>query len=91
MRITTIILALLLVSSGMGINAIWDLPFAEQVNEVLRVGQSNLVAVRVHNKGGRGGITRPVYLLASDEALSLGQMTSLVKAFRTRAEDAAAP
>jgi len=78
-------------STGMGVDAIWDLPFAEQVNELLRVGQSNLIAVRVHNKVGRGGITRPVYLLASDEALSLDQMTSLVKAFRARAEDAAAP
>ena len=78
-------------STGMGVSSIWDLPFAEQVNESLRVGQSNLIAVRVHNKAGRGGITRPVHLLASDEALSLDQMTSLVKAFRSRAEDAAAP
>ncbi len=78
-------------STGLGVDSIWDLPFAEPVEQLLRVGQSNLIAVRVHNKVGRGGITRPVYLLASDRALSLDQMTSLVKAFRNRAEEPEAP
>jgi len=78
-------------STGLPVDSIWDLPFAEQVTELLRAGQSNLLAVRVHNKAGRGGITRPAYLLASDEPLSLSQMMSLVKAFRAMAEDTAAP
>jgi len=78
-------------STGMGVNAVWDLPLAGPVNELLRVNQSNLIAVRVHNKAGRSGITRPVYLLASNKALTVSQMTSLVKAFHARAEDVAAP
>ncbi len=69
-------------STGQSYQAIWNQPFGGEIRELL-----SLIAVRVHNKGGRGGITRPVYLIASDEALSLDRMTSLVKAFRTRAEE----
>jgi len=77
-------------STGLPADSLWDLPFAAEVGQWLDVGQSNLIAVRVHNKAGRGGITGPVYLLASDEVLSIEQMTSLCQAYRYEADSAAA-
>ena len=76
-------------STGLGADAIWDLPFASEISKLVRIGQSNLIAVRIHNNAGRGGLTRPVYLLASDEILTVAQMRLLVKAFTSQREDSA--
>lgn len=78
-------------STGLGADAIWDLPFASEVSRLLHIGQPNRIAVRVHNKAGRGGVTRPVYLLASDEVLTAEQMKQVIRAFASQAQGPAGP
>lgn len=49
---------------------IWNLPFSFEATGRLRPGRGNLLAVKVNNAAYMGGIWRPVYVLASDTALS---------------------
>lgn len=58
---------------------IWNTPFMFDATESLRPGQSNLLTVRVNNIAQMGGMWRPVYLLASDSALTLQDALDAVK------------
>ncbi len=50
-------------SEGMSINNLWEAPFvAEVAPEFIEFGKSNVLAVRVNNSIGHGGIWRPVFV-----------------------------
>ena len=51
-------------STGLSPNQIWVTPFTFDPGLTLRRGQANVLAVRVYNRLGMGGIWQPVYLLA---------------------------
>lgn len=54
-------------SEGAPIDQIWDKPFAAEVPaELLRCGEKNLLAIRVHKERGNAGIWRPVVIHAVD-------------------------
>ncbi len=67
-------------STGRNVNALWKEPFAYEATGHLEPGQSNVVAVRVHDSMGMGGIWKPVYLVSSDRELD----TALIKALLAR-------
>ena len=54
-------------STGQSSEVIWDQPFLHDVKGLIRPGQPNVIAVKVHNTGHSGGIWKPVYLFPTDE------------------------
>jgi hypothetical protein len=52
-------------STGLAPEAIWTTPFAFDARPFLKAGE-NLIAVRVYNRLGMGGIWKPAYLVAAD-------------------------
>ena len=54
-------------STGLTPEQIWDKPFLFDPGDALKPGSENLLAVRVHNRLGMGGLWKPLYLLAVDE------------------------
>ena len=58
-------------STGVVIHELWNLPFSFDVRPELdlKVGEENLMAVRVRNQNVVGGIWKPVHLLSSDDDL----------------------
>lgn len=54
-------------STGLTPEKIWDKPFLFDPGEALKPGGENLLAVRIHNRLGMGGLWQPLYLLAVDE------------------------
>ena len=55
-------------STGLSPDAIWIQPFSFDVRPFLKDGE-NLVAVRVWNRLGMGGVWKPAYLVSTDEEL----------------------
>jgi hypothetical protein len=53
-------------TAGVGAGATWDRPFVFDAKPFLKPGEKNLVAVRVYNRAGMGGIWKPVTLVACD-------------------------
>lgn len=53
-------------STGLGQHVIWETPFAFDPSPFLRPGDDNLIAVRVFNDMGMGGIIKPVYFTWCD-------------------------
>lgn len=60
-------------SEGRDLHAIWDKPFYADVTGQLQNPGPKQLAVRVHNVARAGGLAAPVYLILSDEALTLPQ------------------
>ena len=56
-------------STGLTVQELWQKLFTFEARPHLRVGEENLMAVRVHNQSDMGGIWKPVYLLSTDEDL----------------------
>ena len=54
-------------STGQRPEVIWNQPFLHDVKGLIRPGQPNVVAVKVHNTVLQGGIRQPVYLFPTDE------------------------
>jgi hypothetical protein len=52
-------------ATGLAPEAIWTTPFAFDVRPLLKEGE-NLVAVRVNNRQGMGGIWKPAYFVTTD-------------------------
>jgi hypothetical protein len=61
-------------ATGLRPDQIWTTPFFFDAAPYLKAGQTSLVAVRVNNTGGMGGIWKPVYLIASDAELNLASL-----------------
>ena len=53
-------------STGLAPDAIWTTPFAFDARPFLKAGE-NVIAVRVRNRLGMGGIWKPAYLVATDK------------------------
>jgi len=45
----------------------WDQPFEIEIGELVVPDEENLVAVRVYDMAGMGGVFKPVWLVARDE------------------------
>ena len=54
-------------STGLALDQLWTRAFAFDPSPYLKVGQENLIAVRVSNQVGTEGIWKPVYLISTDE------------------------
>ena len=65
-------------STGTPPEDLWIMPFVAPLEGVALQG-GDLLAVRVFNIGGMGGIWKPVHLILSDEELSERQLQALVK------------
>ena len=57
-------------TTGLSPNEIWETPFLVDVMNTWRRDRWNTIAVAVNNRGGMGGIWKPVHLVSSDEALT---------------------
>ena len=68
-------------STGLTLDQLWPRAFSFDPRPYLRVGQENLIAVRVHNQKLMGGIWKPVYLLSTDEDLEkyLGELIERIR------------
>ena len=55
-------------STGLAPEQIWTLPFSLDVGTAVRREESNLLAVRVYNRRGMGGVWKPVYLYVPSPA-----------------------
>ena len=77
-------------STGLLPSEIWLQPFLVPLpNEVLQGEGRDLLAVRVYNCGGMGGIWKPVRLILSEQELSQAQVEALVAGHADRRRDAA--
>lgn len=65
-------------STGLSPDQIWLKPFAFDAAAQLRPGQANLLAVRVLNRLGMGGIYLPVYLVLTDRELDAPLIAALI-------------
>ena len=54
-------------STGQTPQVLWNQPFLYDVKGLIRPGEPNVIAVRVHNTALAGGIWQPVYLFPTDE------------------------
>ena len=54
-------------STGQGPEVLWNQPFLHDVKDLIRPGEPNVIAVKVHNTAMAGGIWQPVYLFPTDE------------------------
>ena len=58
--------------------ATWDKPFSFDARRFLQPGKKNLIATRVFNRAGMGGIWKPVFLVASDKKVGTSALVQLV-------------
>ena len=66
-------------STGLIPNEIWITPFAFDPRPWLKAGRENLIAVRVYNSAGMGGIWKPVYFITGDTEVTAGRIAELVE------------
>jgi len=64
---------------GIDRGAIWTRPFAVDIRSHVQIGGPNLIALRVYNAYGIGGVLLPVHMVASDEPLTAEQITTIVQ------------
>lgn len=57
-------------TTGLVPEQIWQAPFALDVAPFMRPGQPNLIAIRIKNTVGMGGVWQPAYLVWGDAAVS---------------------
>ena len=65
-------------TTGLLDSAIWLTPFVAPLTDVEARGD-DLLAVRVLNRGGMGGIWKPVRLILSDQELTKRQIEALIE------------
>jgi hypothetical protein len=58
-------------ATGLRPDQIWTTPFFLDAAPYLKAGATSVVAVRVNNTAGMGGLWKPVYLIGSDAELDL--------------------
>ena len=75
-------------TTGIILSEIWQEPFVVSLNKSKLRGD-DLLAVRVRNTEGMGGVWKPVHLIVSDQKLNDQQVKALIEA-TTRPADAAA-
>jgi hypothetical protein len=63
----------------MPLGRLWHIPFSGEVTKELGDGKEHVIAVRVNNQGGAGGLYEPVYLMAADEPLDEDQLWHMAK------------
>jgi hypothetical protein len=72
-------------TTGLPPEEIWITPFAFDPRPGLRLGAPNVIAVKVLNRLGMGGVYRPVYVVGTNRELDARLLTALVA--RERASD----
>ncbi len=65
-------------ATGLLPSEIWVVPFVVPLTDA-EVRSSDLLAVRVYNSGGLGGIWKPVRLILSDQELTKQQVNALIE------------
>jgi len=65
-------------TTGLVPQVIWVTPFAFDPRPSLRLGGPNVIAVKVFNSMGMGGVYRPVYLVGANRELDARLMQALV-------------
>lgn len=66
-------------STGLGQHVIWETPFAFDPSRYLKPGAENLIAVRVFNDMGMGGIIKPVYYTWCDREVPAPVLLALIQ------------
>lgn len=66
-------------STGLRPQEIWILPFKFDARPHLKAGREHLIAVRVNNRLGMGGIWKPVYLVAGDADANTRVLFDLIR------------
>lgn len=66
-------------STKMPLGRLWHIPVSTEVTASLGDGKEHLIAVRVNNAYGSGGLYEPVYLMAADEPLDADQLWRMAK------------
>jgi hypothetical protein len=74
-------------STGLGQHVIWDTPFAFDPSPWLRSGSDNLIAVRVFNGMGMGGIIKPVYYTWCDRETPGPVLSAIIESQRKQSSD----
>ena len=64
-------------STGLTPADLWNTPFAPEVSGRLNAGRPHQITVRVRNSGKMGGIYLPVYLISSEQPLSLSRLETV--------------
>ena len=65
-------------TTGLLPSEIWITPFVAPLTGI-KVHGRDLLAVRIYNSGGMGGIWKPVHLIVSDRKLTNQQVMALIK------------
>jgi hypothetical protein len=73
-------------ATGLTPEQIWEKPILFDPGDVLKEGGENLLALRVHNRLGMGGVWKPIYLLAVDEEPDPGLVVDMVRLKSKRGE-----
>ncbi|MCP4641771.1 MAG: hypothetical protein GY851_15115, partial [bacterium] len=66
-------------STGLTPDQIWKRPFAFDPTPFLNFGGENVLAVRVYNRGGMGGVYKPVSLVSTDEEIDPAYLEGLIQ------------
>lgn len=53
---------------------VWRVPFSFEATKWIQPGQENVIAVRVYNVSGMGGVWKPAFLFATDRPLKTDDM-----------------
>jgi len=75
-------------STGLGLGEVWTRPFHFECGKLIGDGESHLIAVKVHNWWGAGGLYEPVHLVGSDKPLDRDAIWRIVQAARENEEGA---
>jgi hypothetical protein len=65
-------------STGLPPEVIWQTPFSFDAAPFVQPGKTNVIAVRVYNRLGDGGVWKPTYLVAAEKELFPALVTALV-------------
>ena len=66
-------------ATGLTPAKIYDAPFMLDVTKMLKRDKENLIAVRVYNRVGMGGIWKPVYVISSNTKMSLADLKCAIE------------
>ncbi len=66
-------------STGLGFSELWTRPFFFECSKLLKPGKEHVIAVRVFNNWGSGGLYRPIRLVGSSKKLSREQLWKVLR------------
>lgn len=74
-------------STGLVPDVIWLTPFMFDAGKFLKSGSPNLISVKVFNVAGDGGVYQPVYIIASDNELTMDEVSYAVAELNKKSKE----